>query len=198
MSQTPDAGSGPLIYRIDATNRLTWVNAAWVGFARANGGEDVMPAKILGQDLLAAFADPTIRSLYDTMIRRARAGHPVRFDYRCDAPDRRRTFTMEIRPGPGGEVEFCSTLLREEPRPPVVLLQPGQPRDPERFVRVCSWCQKIALPDGRWVEVEHAIAEQRLLETERQPRQTHGLCEACHRQIAENLTRLERPDRSAE
>jgi hypothetical protein len=186
-SAAPSAESSPLIYRIDAANRIVWVNAAWSEFACANHGESVMPTQILGQDLLASFADGTVRELYASMIRHVRSGKAVRFDYRCDAPDRRRTFTMEIRPRTDGEVEFVSALRHETARAPVVLLQPGVPRDKERFIRLCSWCQSVAMPEGHWLAVEEAVAALRLLEEAVLPRITHGMCPACYDRIQATL-----------
>ena len=167
-----------LVYRIDAEDRITYVNAAWCAFAQANQGEAVMPAHVLGSSLLASVDDQTVRELYAAMIKRARTGSPVRFKYRCDAPDRRRTFEMNICQLPGGEVEFVSTLLHEEVRPSVALLQAAVPRD-SRLLRVCSWCQKVALPDYSWVPVETAVERLHLLEAETFPRLTHGICEPC-------------------
>lgn len=167
-----------LIYRIDAGDRISHVNPAWSEFARDNQGEAVMPGKVLGKNLLLAMTDQTVRELYVQMIRRARAGAIVRFHYRCDAPDRRRTFEMQIRPLVDGEVEFASTLRHEEPREPVALLQAGQVRD-DRLLRVCSWCQKVALPESTWVPVEEAVEVLQLLEADKFPRLTHGICEPC-------------------
>jgi hypothetical protein len=179
----PLSESHPLIYRIDAANRIVWVNEAWSEFALANHGRSVMPSQILGQDLLASFADGTVRQLYATMIQHVRSGKNVRFDYRCDAPDKRRTFSMEIRPRPDGEVEFVSTLRHEAPRAPVVLLKSGMPRDQERFIRLCGWCQCVAMPDGRWLPVEEAVSALHLLEAAVLPRITHGMCPACHERM---------------
>lgn len=175
-----------LTYRIDARDRIIQVNPAWTEFARRNQGEALLPERILGEGLLQAITDGTVRELYVQMIRRARAGVPVRFHYRCDAPDRRRTFEMEIRPRAGGEVEFVSTLEHEEPRPPVALLQAGQRRD-TRLLRVCSWCQQVALPDRTWVPVEQAVKVLCLLEAETFPRLTHGICESCRAKLAQEL-----------
>lgn len=180
--------AGPsLVYRIDAANRITWVNEAWCDFARANGGESLLPGQILGHDLLAAFADPGVRQLYITMIQRVRAGKTVVFDYRCDAPDKRRLFTMAIRLRPDGEVEFASTLQHEEPRPVVALLQPGQPRDDERFIRMCSWCQNVALPSGAWVAVEEAVQTLTIMEADRLPQITHTMCHPCQARVLASL-----------
>lgn len=186
-SAVPSAKSCPLIYRIDAANRIVWVNDAWSDFAEANNGASVMPAQIMGHDLLASFADGTVRQLYAAMIKHVRSGKTVRFDYRCDAPDKRRTFTMEIRLRPDGEVEFVSSLQHEAQRAPVVLLQSGIPRDKERFIRLCGWCQCVAMPDGRWQPVEEAVVALHLLEVAVLPRITHGMCPACHERMEATL-----------
>jgi hypothetical protein len=170
--------SHTLIYRIDAAGKLTHVNAEWSEFALHNEGESVLPDRVLGTGLLAAIADETVRELYIRMIKRARAGVPVQFRYRCDAPDKRRTFEMNIRLLEGGEVEFASKLVHEEARPTIPLLETGGLRD-ERLLRVCSWCQKVALPDDTWVPVEESVEILHLLEAERLPGITHGICDPC-------------------
>lgn len=167
-----------LIYRIDAGDRISYVNPAWSEFARANQGEGVMPEQVLGSSLLESVDDSTVRSLYTAMIQRARAGAPVRFKYRCDAPDRRRTFAMDIHQLDSGEVEFVSTLEHEEVRPPVTVLQLGVPRD-GRLLKVCSWCQQVEMPDYTWLPVELVVKKLHLLEAETFPRLTHGICEPC-------------------
>lgn len=187
INSHPAPAGVSLVYRIDGSNCITWVNESWSGFARANGSEGLLPEKVLGQDLTTSFADPTVRQLYATMIQQVRAGKSVRFDYRCDAPDKRRRFTMEIRLRPDGEVEFTSTLRHEEPRPAVALLQPDTPRDQERFVRMCSWCQNVALPTGAWVPVEEAVQALNLMEAGRMPLITHTLCGPCHARTMASL-----------
>lgn len=173
--------SNPLVltYQIDAANRISHVNAAWSEFARSNHGEAVMPERVLGHDLLDSIADITVRELYSRMIELVRSGQTVRFHYRCDAPDRRRTFEMEIRPLIAGAVEFVSTFQHEEPRPSVAVLESGRPRD-GRLLLICSWCQQVALPDRSWAPVELAVEILHLLEAETFPQLTHGMCEQCH------------------
>lgn len=167
-----------LVYRVDASNRITWVNAAWSEFARNNQGETVMPARILGRDLLGLVMDETVAQLYAAMLKRVRSGTAVKFTYRCDAPDKRRMFAMDIGLLASGEVEFVSTLTHEEGRPPVALLAAGGTRSSE-LLRVCSWCQKVATPAGHWLPVEEAVATLRLMETEQLPAITHGMCGPC-------------------
>jgi hypothetical protein len=171
--------SRPLVYRIDARNRITWVNDAWSEFARDNHGESVLPAQVIGHDLLAAIVDPAVRGIYLAIIARVRAGAVVEFTYRCDAPDKRRVFHMKVhRLADGGE-EFTSTLIHEEARPSVAVLEPDGVRS-KSLIRVCSWCQKVAMPDGQWLPVEPAMAELHLMEAGNLPALTHGICPPCH------------------
>ena len=179
----PADAAAPLIYRIDGANRLVWFNEAWIEAARQHGGGDQMPARMLGSDLLEAMSDPTVRELHAAMIRHVRAGKTVRYDYRCDTPDQRRLFGMEIRPRPDGEVEFATVLRQKVSRPPLRMLLAGLPRAAERYVRICSWCQRVAMPDGRWLDVELAVAESRLLAADPLPRITHGICEDCEARV---------------
>lgn len=172
-----------LVYRIDAANRITWVNKAWTEFARANHGESVMPEQVIGCDLLTSLGDGTVRELYSTMVQHARNGRVVRFDYRCDAPDKRRMFSMEILSRSDGEVEFVSELKREEPRPSVPLLEKHRRRN-RVPIRICSWCQRVALPDGQWREVEEAVIALHLLESVEMPAITHGICRDCFDRVS--------------
>lgn len=138
-----------------------------------------MPDSLLGSDLLAAMSSPTVRELLGTMIRHVPAGKTVSYDYRCDTPDQRRRFAMEIRPLADGGVEFVSVLRERVHRPPLRVLQAGVPRVPEQFVHICSWCQRIAMPDGRWLDVELAVGELHLLEADPLPCITHAICKDC-------------------
>lgn len=172
-----------LAYRIDASNRITWVNKAWTEFARANHGESVMPEHVLGCDLLSMVGDGTVRELYATMVQHARNGKDVRFDYRCDAPDKRRTFSMMIRSENAGEVMFVSELKHEELRPSVPLLERHRPRSADPL-RICSWCQRVAMPEGHWLEVEDAVIALHLLESSEMPAITHGICRDCFDRVS--------------
>ncbi len=160
-------------------------------FALENQGRSVMPDRVLGRELWTCVTDQTVREVYHRLLKRARAGYPVEFSYRCDAPDWRRTFGMSIRGLPRGEVEFVSTLLHAEAREPVRLLEPGHVRDEARVVRICSWCEKAARPDNRWVPVEEAVAAQHLLEGEKLPQVTHGICQECMDRMIDCLKQVE-------
>jgi len=112
------------------------------------------------------------------MIRRVRQGRKISFHYRCDAPDRRRVFNMQVRLLATGDVEFASWLVHEELRPSVPLLERGHVRSKE-MLYVCSWCQKVAVSTGEWVPVETAVSILHLMEAEKLPFISHGMCPAC-------------------
>lgn len=145
--------------------------------------------KVLGQSLWDHICDPTTVELYRQMVKRAREGHPVKFHYRCDAPDRRRLFRMTITTVAEGQIEFVSQLRREEVRPKVVLLDRLEQNRSEELVRICSWCEKAALPDGRWVPVEEAVETMGLMRHEHMPGLTHGICENCKVRMMRQIER---------
>jgi len=181
-----------LVYRIDGKDRLCEVNAVWTRFALANDGEAVMPDRVLGRPLWDFIEDANVRELYRQMVHRVRAGYPAQFDYRCDAPERRRRFWMIIRAAADGTVEFLSQLRWEEKRPRVDMLDVNIPRS-GFWVRVCGWCQNIALPDGSWVPVEAAVEQMELLAEEEYPKLTHGICPPCHSGMMAQLTPVAGP-----
>jgi len=97
---------------------------------------------------------------------------------------------MTISRLPGDEVEFASVLVRQESRPAVAILQTDHDRHEEKFIRVCSWCQSVALPSGDWVPVEDAVNKLDLMSDEKLPRLTHGICEACSLSMNQKLNAL--------
>lgn len=175
-----------LIYRIDTNNRITWVNESWPRFARGNRGEALMPEKVIGRDILSVMTDETVRQVYSAIISRARLGVPVTFTYRCDAPDKRRIFQMDVRPFSPGETEFVSTLKHEEPRSALALLELNRASS-QILLRACSWCQQLAWPGGPWMPAEEMASSRGLLELEPLPMITHGICDTCYVEVMANL-----------
>jgi hypothetical protein len=121
------------------------------------------------------------------ILKRVRAGRAMQFRYRCDSPASRRQFEMAVTPQEPGMVQFASTLLSEEARPPVAALEEGRARD-DRLLPVCSWCQRVALPDGAWVAVEEAVARMNYLEASTLPEITHGICPTCSAEMMRMLS----------
>lgn len=173
-----------LAYRIDDQDRIHEVDEGWRDSAGRLG-----TAEVLGRPLWDFVRDPTVVAIYRQMIRHAREGHPVRFSYRCDAPEARRLYRMVIHKDAAGLIEFATDLIREEKRSAVPLLvrAPG-PRSRD-FVRVCSWCERAQLPDGAWVAIEAAVEALGVMETTALPQLTHGICPRCADRVRRGLER---------
>lgn len=173
-----------LIYRIDAEDRLSFVNPAWQASAVAAGAEGLQAERVVGRTLWSYFEDETVKAIYRRLVERARGGRAVKFTYRCDKPDVYRSFLLRIEKTPTGEVEFVSVPLEERTRPSVALLEPDSPRD-GRQLRMCSWCQRVELPVNFWVPIEEAAAMAGILEADRLPQLTHGVCGDCQRRVGQ-------------
>jgi hypothetical protein len=172
------------VHRIDADGRISFVNDDWLAFA-ADNGYRTSRANELGRLLESVIGDDETRHIYALLIERARAcDQPVRFDYRCDAPDRRRWMQMSMRHlAASDEIEFASELWREEPRPPVALIRPPQaPVSSNRLLSMCSWCKSV-LAERAWVEIEQAVIALGLFGVEAAPRISHGICPDCKHRL---------------
>lgn len=169
-----------LAYEIDGQNRITTVNRAWFDEAQTAGDERLKDERVIGRDLWELIQDRSTRHLYETKIGRARErAQPASFRFRCDTPDQRRLLHMEVTLRESGHVAFEVKLVESQPREPVELLRVGRaPSD--ALIRMCSWCKRVPLPDGVWVEVEQALDVLHLFEASGPlPAITHGICPAC-------------------
>ncbi len=165
-------------YQIDATDRLIQVNPAWTEFALANEGAKVLPEVILGKSLWQFISADPIQDIYRRLTRLARDGRGSTFRFRCDSPSQHRIFRMGIAALPAGKVEFTSTLLNEEDRPSISLLQ-SRTSSSQLPIRICSWCHAVAWPGEAWQPLESAAERALGLEEADLPELSHGICEAC-------------------
>lgn len=96
---------------------------------------------------------------------------------------------MRVEPLDDGGLCFTAVLERAEPRPPVPVewvMSRLEAPDPDQIVALCSWCKQVRGDDGRWREVEEAMAEG-LLDRDHPPAISHAACPSCE---AELLARL--------
>lgn len=177
--------AGNVVYRVDAQDRLVFVNDEWDRFAAANAGQACLSAKVLGRPLWDFVSDRTTRLLYGNLLAKVRAGGSVRFPFRCDSPDCRRFLEMAAVPAGRGAVEFTVRTAALEPRPALALLDPAIPRD-EELLRVCGWCKKVEI-DGLWYETEVAVAKLGLFGAHALPLVTHGMCLECEAAMSKTL-----------
>ena len=166
-------------YRIDSTDCITSVSEGWNSFATANGGESLLPPGILGTSLWPWIVDPTTHQVYRSLLTRVRKGAgPVRFQFRCDGPDRRRLLQMQISVAPGDSVDFQTTLLRNQTRAEVGLMDPTTLRS-DALLTICAWCMRLPV-SGEWLEIEQAVSALGLFEASTMPRLSHGMCPTCY------------------
>ena len=179
----------PVIYTIDADDRIIEVNDGWVVFARNNAGDELAPARVAGRKLWDFVTDATTVSLYRAMCQRLRlGGPPIRFQFRCDAPSIRRLLSMEMASPDRVTIQFTVRPVSEQARTPVPVVAQTSAVAAGPLISMCSWCKRVRIPDGTWVEIEQALDTFGLFqEFSDLPALTHGICESCERALARDL-----------
>jgi len=171
-----------IAYRLDAADRLEWVNENWGRFAARNEAPELAAGRVLGRPLWDFLSTPEVHQIYRTVLERVRRLlRPVRFPIRCDSPGLRRSMTLSLTPQAEGKILFECRLDRLETRGPAPLLDPRRPRS-EDLLAVCSWCKRVRAGE-EWLEIEEAIAALDLFGQECLPRLTHGICPACKERV---------------
>ena len=169
----------PVAYEIDAADRIIRVSPGWSAVALAGGAPGLQDALVVGRALWDFVADPTTRQLYAALLERIRTGaRPLAFSFRCDTPTERRLMEMKLTGLPGSGVAFEVRVIAVQSRPAVALLDDGTPR--RGMVRMCSWCKRLPVPSGEWLEVEDAVKVLDLLDSAPLPAITHGICPQCY------------------
>ena len=170
-----------IVYHLNADDEVVFVNEAWSRFASANGGDVLLPPMVLRRRLWDFIADASTRHIYRTLFERVRSrAETVRLTFRCDAPALRRLLELELAPLAAGGLLCCVHQLVEEARDPISLLDATRPRT-EQLIRMCSWCKRVATPDGAWLQLEVAVTRFGMFVDELPPDLTHGVCPDCHR-----------------
>jgi len=175
-------GDGPAVrrLRIDPDDRIVSVDGAWKDWAEKEGDPDLVDS-VVGTDLWEHFSDLAVQQIYAEILERVRGtGRPVRFAFRCDAPDCRRFMQMEVLRD-GDEVEFRSWTESEVPREPVRLLNPTAPSGDAKIV-VCAWCRRVRVEE-EWLEVEEALPRLDVFGEDPVSGVSHGICSDCRSRV---------------
>ena len=168
-----------LRYQIDSGDRIRFVDSSWLDFARKNGAAELAEPLVLNRPLWQFIAGKETQHLYGLIFDAVRDKQKTAtIPFRCDSPECRRYMELSIAPLPNDGLEIAASLIREEPRPYVRLLDPNIPRGGE-LVTICGWCKKVLVPDEDWVEVETAVRCLNLFSAEALPQITHGICGGC-------------------
>ncbi len=177
-----------VVYRIDADDRLSCTEGDWQDFAVQNGWpEGKILSQVLGKTLWTFIADLKTAHLFRLFVERVRADKVSRTVYsRCDSCDEQREIQITMSALPGNGVEFRSEIVKTSPREPVELLNSEVERSDD-FVRICSYCQKIATSKTEWRDIEEACQVLGLLGMSNLPQLTHGICPNCYATVIASL-----------
>ena len=174
-----------IIYRVNQSDEIVFVNQAWDRFSSTNGGEKVTSAEVLNRFLWEFITESTTQELYRQVLRRIRSGRSLQFNFRCDSPECRRLLEMHVYRAEGDTIEFRTHELSKEFREPPIILDSHAARSQE-MLRACGWCKKVFVADA-WVEAEEAVKQLRLFEQSLMPNMTHGICPPCYEIISEKI-----------
>ncbi len=129
----------------------------------------------------------------------------VGFEYRCDAPEIERNMHMSLSLIRSGQaplaILYQSIVLTEAPRVPLPLFAADlltgrrEPRPGVQTVKLCSYCQKVALPvepaggSLEWIEA----AEYYLRGGRSQISVSHSVCRNCFERVMTPVLRSKSP-----
>jgi hypothetical protein len=180
------------IYKIDANNIITFVNDDWLAFAQENDAPHLTREATLQKSLLEYISDQETRDLYNQILDTVRATkEKITIPLRCDSPEYRRFIELKMSPKDKGAVELIGHVKKMERRNRVALLEKGSKKSDE-FIRTCSWCKKVLVPNEGWFEIEEAIKRLKLMESTVVPKLTHGMCPSCYDKIIQQLKKVKK------
>lgn len=191
---TPVPWSDPdaFLYSLDAEDRLVAVNERRVTPSDSVGRDLGIGAgdTLVGRSVWELLSDFTTQHFFRLLFGRARLDQrAITLPYRCDTPTLVRHFELRIVPDKSGALSVLSRSVLEIARPAVDLLDATVPRSHE-WVRLCGWCKRLDL-DGRWEEIEVALACRPAWLQWPPPNVTHGICDDCERSISAAMERRE-------
>ena len=176
-----------ILYRINNQDEIVFVSENWDCFALNNDAPHLTSKDVTGKSLWSFVTDVTTEQLYREIIRKARTGQTMRFNFRCDSPELCRAMEMIITVSVEGDVQFETQTLGIEERPSQMILKSGLPRG-KHMLSICGWCKKILTGENVWEEIEKAVSYLRLFEDKsRLPQLTHGICIACFQEMSAKL-----------
>jgi hypothetical protein len=178
---------GPTDYELDHDDRIRAVSTTWLTFAQHNGASDLHPDRVIGRPIWDFVTGTDVQEVYKAIFTRVRTREqPISVPFRCDSPDCRRYMQLTVASAPKDGLALSATLLREEPRDRVAVLDREASRSDE-LVPMCSWCKAVRVAPGEWLQVEEAAERLHLLDAVSLPRLTHTICPACDAHLDESM-----------
>lgn len=178
--ESPTTVAPPQVYHIDRDDRLVAINEAYLCDGVAVGLGVQRSDTVLGRRLWDLI--PQAAAWYEPLVRVTRIERrSFAFAFRCDTPDLRRLMRMQIEAGPNDEVCFTSSVIRQQARAHVALLEPAAAIGLD-LVSMCSWCKRVRAGDD-WLEVEPALERLGIDAHDPMPGVSHGICPRCKAEL---------------
>ncbi|WP_045836376.1 hypothetical protein [Hyphomicrobium sp. 99] len=100
-----------MTYTLDANDLITHIQLGegdeWLA--------EIQPEKVMGSNLFSHITGLSSAAFVRAVLDGARRGHPISVPYRCDTPDRRRSWKMEVSPIADGGLVITHRLLEDVP-----------------------------------------------------------------------------------
>ena len=167
-------------YQIDNKNRIVNLSDEWEILAKGHNALHLTKQALIDKNFFDYISGIECQEIYNMLITRSRKNNTdLNFQMRCDSPDKRRLMSMHIIPLKLGGIEFRSWLENEQAREPVLFLDLKADRS-EKFITVCSWCNRVMYDEDNWLEVEQAITKMDMFNDILFPQISHGMCPSCY------------------
>ena len=165
-------------YRLDSHDRIIWVDALWIAFARENGAAELTEHAVLNRSLWEFIEGKQVRCLFQQIHDRVRSTvGSVILPFRCDSPSLQRHMRLRITREEAGQLLYESTLVQTVPQQSK-LLDSGLSRS-NSVLTMCSLCKRVLIEPTGWIVVEDAAAQLGLFESSDIPQLRHCICAEC-------------------
>lgn len=166
------------IYRIDASDGISYVSPTWLMFAEENDARELSTPDVVGRSIWEFIVGDQVRQIYRELFRSLRTrNQELMLPFRCDSPGLIRHMELVMRSAPGDSIEFEAVLKLALERDAVALFDTNADRSNER-VHTCSFCRRFRL-DEEWVSAGDAVTRRRWFSGRPVPRLAEALCADC-------------------
>lgn len=169
----------PVVYDLDADDRIVRVEGPWNDFALTNNSpeirqDDYLSDRVVGRRLFDFVGGDQTRIFLSTLFNSTRVLQRVRdVDYRCDSFGQKRFMQMRIEPLRDRSLRLTHTLMRVESMNHPFAFVEDAVADHDSGSR-CSICNRVQV-SGAWIE-----PDDRATRGLPQPfRVTHTVCPVC-------------------
>jgi hypothetical protein len=171
-------------YRVDAWDRIIWVDEIWLAFARENGAAELTESAVLMRPLWDFVAGANLCRLFQNIHERVRTSvDSVVLPFRCDSPTLQRHMRLTITQEHGGQLLYDSMLIRTVPQRRSFVLDAKISRS-AAILTICSSCKQALIEPIGWLTIDDASARLGLLEGQEVPQLRHTICPDCAETLA--------------